>query len=456
VHQQEGATPPSIEPGPAPIESDRELRPGVESVEDVPQADVLAARPEDSFLENDDRTPIMWHSNAPWVGSGYGTQTGLFGPLLDTQLGYDVAFSAFFGLQGARQGWVAPNGRPYVVYPSGRDGHGNDVLGAHTKHWFRGRGGYCILLTDPWVMQPKIIQRLPCLAWVPVDHDPIMPRTHHWFNESGAIAVAMSRFGQRILEEAGHEDVQYVPHGFNPRTFRPIDRGEARKALGLPQDAFVVGMVAANLGFPSRKSFSQAFQAFARLQENHNDCILYLHTWMENPDGEPLSDMCDGLKIRPWVADQYGLTLGIPDKVVAATLNAFDVLLNPSTGEGFGVPLLEAQACGTPCITTNFSSMPEVAPVEAGNWCVGGQPVYTPFESWQLTPSVEELVECLEEAYADDEQQRLRRRASTCAWASQEYLADEIVEKHWKPVLDWAAQEFVWRSRRMVRYSVGG
>lgn len=51
----------------------------------------------------------------------------------------------------------------------------------------------------------------------------------------------------------------------------------------------------------------------------------------------------------------------IPDEEIVAVMNLAQVLLLPSLYEGFGLPILEAQASGTPVITSNLSSMPEVA-----------------------------------------------------------------------------------------------
>ncbi|WP_235355044.1 glycosyltransferase family 4 protein [Aliterella atlantica] len=53
--------------------------------------------------------------------------------------------------------------------------------------------------------------------------------------------------------------------------------------------------------------------------------------------------------------------LGKPDRATLVDFyNAADVLVSPSLFEGFGMTLLEAMACGTPAITSNVSSMPEV------------------------------------------------------------------------------------------------
>jgi glycosyltransferase involved in cell wall biosynthesis len=50
----------------------------------------------------------------------------------------------------------------------------------------------------------------------------------------------------------------------------------------------------------------------------------------------------------------------LPDTEVVALMNAADVFVFPSLEEGFGLPPLEAMACGTPVVTSELSSLPEV------------------------------------------------------------------------------------------------
>jgi len=383
-------------------------------------------------------------------------QTALFAPRIQRDLGHKVGFSAFFGLRGKTLGWVDPSTNlPFQVYPAGRDNHGNDVLVAHYRHFTQGRPGFCVFLSDPWVLRAEIAAQLPMLAWCPVDHDPVIPQTVEWFARGGALPVAMSRFGQEQMQAAGLKQVQYVPHGFDPNVFKPADRKETRKVLSLPRDAFLVGMVAANLGQPSRKAFSQALMAYSIFHKRHPDSALYLHTMMEHPIGEDLPAMCDALDIRPYAADPYGFVIGAPAALVNAVHNSLDVLLAPSCGEGFGVPLLEAQACGTPVITTNFSASPEVAPASVGNWNVEGQLQWTNFKSWQMTPNIEAIVAALEEAYAESAEERQARRVSVYQHA-QGYRADDIVQTYWKPTFEAARAEFAWRKKRMRRFVPNG
>lgn len=59
------------------------------------------------------------------------------------------------------------------------------------------------------------------------------------------------------------------------------------------------------------------------------------------------------------------LTGYIPGEDLPALYNEAFAFLFPSLSEGFGIPILEAMACGTPVITSNLSAMPEVAGEEA-------------------------------------------------------------------------------------------
>ena len=51
----------------------------------------------------------------------------------------------------------------------------------------------------------------------------------------------------------------------------------------------------------------------------------------------------------------------VPEEELPLVYNAADLFVYPSLYEGFGLPILEAMACGVPVITSNLSSMPEVA-----------------------------------------------------------------------------------------------
>lgn len=367
---------------------------------------------------------LMLHSNAPWAPTGYGQQTKLFAPKLAEH--YDLAISSFYGLEGDRLDW---NGIP--VFPGLGGEFGNDYIVKNAESFFgEPRGGLVLTLLDVWVLHTSIVSQLDVASWVPIDHSPAPPLVRQFFQQSGAIPIAMSRFG---AEELAEFDPLYVPHGVDTSVYRPHDQAECRELLGAPRDAFLVGMVAANKGAPSRKCFAEALQAFAIFREKHDDAVLYLHTNMNGDEdlyalkdatGIPDSAIC--------VADQYRVNLQpLPAPVMSRLYSCFDVLLSPSAGEGFGVPIIEAQACGVPAIVSNFSAMKEVC---GSGWKVAAQPRWTAQKSWQVAPDVEEIAASLETAYglSDSERQTASDLAATHAAA---YDAGRVMEEHFLPAL---------------------
>ncbi|HEU4864982.1 MAG TPA: glycosyltransferase [Actinomycetota bacterium] len=372
---------------------------------------------------------ILWHSNAPWCGVGYGVQTALFTPRI-RDLGYDVAISAFFGLEGAQMFW---EGMP--VLPG--DGNwGNRFVASYAAYHGGGNPKGCLTITlmDVWVLQNQFLGDLRLASWVPVDHDPVPPRVVEFFRRHGARPIAMSAFGAVKLAEAGLDPL-YIPHGVDTAVYRPVDGAPAREALGIPGDAFLVGMVANNQGFtPPRKAFPEVFEAFARFREKRRDAVLYVHAERTGVrQGVNLDSLARiyGIDGAVFFPPQVELELGIDSASMAEIFSSFDVLVNPSYGEGFGIPIVEAQACGTPVIVNDFTSMPEL--VGAG-WKTEGELVYDAGHGANFKrPNPRSIAGCLEQAYAHAGEEKLRERAVEFA---ARYDVDVIVREFWVEALE--------------------
>jgi glycosyltransferase involved in cell wall biosynthesis len=120
---------------------------------------------------------------------------------------------------------------------------------------------------------------------------------------------------------------------------------------------------------------------------------------MVNPglgQGEDIPAILSALDIpqdRVLIADQYRVVFDpYAPSAMAKIYNAMDVLLNPAMGEGFGITVLEAQACGVPAIVTDFTAMREVC---GAGWHVKHQPYWTGLGSWQAIPDVDDIVSAL-------------------------------------------------------------
>ncbi len=147
------------------------------------------------------------------------------------------------------------------------------------------------------------------------------------------------------------ERINVIYHGVDPR-FRPLP-DEAIDAFRQKQsipERFVlfVGTL------EPRKNLSRLVEAFARIQDQQTRLILVGgRGWLYDDlfaDVETL-----GLEER------VTFTGYVPNEDLPLWYNAATVLAYPSLYEGFGLPVLEAQACGTPVLTSNVSSLPEAA-----------------------------------------------------------------------------------------------
>ena len=382
---------------------------------------------------------ILWNSVAPWIGTGYGQQTRIFTPRI-RDLGHHVALSAYCGLEGTIGTW-----EDMTVYPADLTRMNKYNLRKYVELEGGADEVQVITLTDVWPWLHRDFggivadyRGLNIAAWCPIDHDPAPANVIETLHHFDVRPIAMSKFGEDRLKRAGLDPL-YVPHGVDTNIFQPFtNRDEIREYMNIPEDAFVVGVVANNQGQEvPRKSFPQLLQAFAMFLEEQPNAFLYLHTDAFGHN--------QGLNLIPLVGEVYGIP---PDRVrfvdqdrywmgqidwpqMARIYNSMDVLLNPSMGEGFGIPIIEAQACGTPVIVTNWTSMPEL--VGAG-WAVEGEPFYrSPSAAWWSIPNIGGIVEALRLAYEKKGDQEWRDQARGFAL---QYDADRVLQDYWVPTLE--------------------
>jgi glycosyltransferase involved in cell wall biosynthesis len=191
-------------------------------------------------------------------------------------------------------------------------------------------------------------------------------------------------------------------------------------------------MNAANKGEPSRKGLREALLAWRKFVNAVPDALLYLHTDAHGRCGIPLTNLVAQLGLGnhvQFVDDYHYVTGQVTSADLNLAYNAADVLLNPSMGEGFGIPILEAQAAGTPVIVTDWTAMPEIC---FAGWRVGGTPFMTYQNAMQMLPSVDEIVGALHAAHTHRSSEVLRHQARTGALA---YAIDRVYRECWQPLL---------------------
>ena len=286
-------------------------------------------------------TRILWHSCAPWSPSGYGTQTAIWAQELQK---WAMKFSSV--PSGGSPG-LPPSGTGSLSFRASASSYCSPSLGQHARHL---NPDLVITLGDVWVLDPNVFRDLPCAHWVPCDCRPMSLADRAFLDQVNPQVMAMSRFGEQRYRDAGF-DPFYVPHGIDFGIFQPPeDKAAIRKECGLDPDAFVIGVNAAN-NDAIRKAPSEMMLAFARFARDHPDAVLSMHTGVKQDGGQDLECLAENLgitdKIR--VVDQYRYGSGmveLPD--LNTWYGALDVLLASTYGEGFGIPIVEAKACGVP------------------------------------------------------------------------------------------------------------
>ena len=378
---------------------------------------------------------ILGSGNSLFVNTGYGTQfRGLLPRLRDR--GHTIANFAWYGLQG---GLLQLDG--ITMYPIGHDVWGNDIAGAYCRHF---NADLFLSLMDVWVIPEDFANRLrPTLwaAWAPVDHEPIPPQVaERWKHADYPIAYSLN--GYEAAKAAGIEHIRYIPHGLETATFRPLNRAESRARLGFPQEAFIASMVAANKGYPARKCFAENLQAFALFRKDHPDALLYLHTMNTTAHGGlDIPRLVGALGLTDCVryVDQLQNHLGLPNTYMADVYNASDVLLAASAGEGFGLPIMEAQSCGCPVITTNWTAMRELT--INGIATEPAQLSWSPLHSWFAVVSVANVHDALEAIYQRSDTERAREAERGVVAMRSRYDWDMCIDRYWAPFLAQVASD---------------
>jgi glycosyltransferase involved in cell wall biosynthesis len=136
--------------------------------------------------------------------------------------------------------------------------------------------------------------------------------------------------------------------------FRPLRDNtilqQARQKYHLPDHFLLyVGMI------EPRKNLSTLLKAFAKVADqmpDHRLVIVGPKGWMV----DNIHQQTDQLRI----SDKVYFTGYVERDDLPLIYNLAEVFIYPSTYEGFGLPVLEAMACGTPVISSNVSSMPEI------------------------------------------------------------------------------------------------
>ncbi len=227
------------------------------------------------------------------------------------------------------------------------------LVGVHNTFMLHGANGWFLNIdTSP----------ARTLFWFPTDGGGGLPSGCQNILKKIDKPVAMSKFGQKQVKEYHDLNVDHIPHGLDTKLFYKMsdeERLKLRRKYGL-EGKFVIGVVARN---QPRKHLDRTLKAMRLVADKIPNAVLFFHLDADDP-AQPL------WKIRSLIM-KFGLEnrcifsgmkahIGIKDKDMKNIYNVMDCFFLSTSGEGFGVPIIEALACEVPVVATSYTTTPEL------------------------------------------------------------------------------------------------
>ena len=141
-----------------------------------------------------------------------------------------------------------------------------------------------------------------------------------------------------------------IPNAIDTRVYHPTDRQQAREALGLPTDKKVILFVSQKVT-DGRKGMAYFVEAVQRLTDGHPELREQAVVAVLGGHSEEVAAQLS-LPTFPlgYVSDE---------KKIVSVYNAADVFVTPSLEDNLPNTIMEAMACGVPCVGFNVGGIPE-------------------------------------------------------------------------------------------------
>lgn len=375
---------------------------------------VSLVRDDTTFSQQSGR--VLWVSESPLAHSGFGrVASAVVARLADADtyelgvLGWEIEPEPELGNQRSIA-WFSPG--PH----SWSRARMNAVIDQFAPDVVITAGPLCLLHSMTQTPNRAFVK---WIGYASFEAEPLVRAVGELLRGMDQVAVR-SNWCKSVVEElCPTADCRIVAHGVDSAVFRPLpNRRELRDSAGL-SDRFVVGCVARNW---FRKQIPILIRAFADSAADQPDAFLYLH--MDPDDGDwPLLE----LAARHGIADRTAFTrglagvIGIDQPQLNRIYNLFDVMVLPTMGEAFGLPILEAMAAGAPVAATDCSAVTELV-AGRGELIEVGAHMTMPWDGAECAVAdAHSIVEQLKVLYGDEERRRRhsvqgRRFAKTMTW----------------------------------------
>jgi len=328
-------------------------------------------------------TPLLIISDGPTSGTGLGRITRDLAARIEEHLpdvfevatlGYGGPYSRSLPFRQFKldmKDWVIFN-LPEVwdEFAGDRQGVVMTIWDASRLLWFSRPENCEVKSLQTFLMKPPFVR----WGYFPIDatgvNDKLTGILKHTVEGYDRV-LAYSAWAEAILKRTITLPTDHIPHGIDTSVFLPRPRIQARHGFGerigarkqtgkwltIPDDVYLIGIVATN---QARKDFGLAFQIVTELIKQGKKAHVWIHT-----------DVLERHWSVPALVHDFDLTdkvivtiLPLTDEQMSWCYSACDVTLGIGNGEGYGFPIFESLACGTPCIHGNYGGAAEHLPDE--------------------------------------------------------------------------------------------
>ena len=246
---------------------------------------------------------------------------------------------------------------------------------------------------------------------------------HKYFEESLAQAAEIITVSEATradlcdIYDIPPEKVTAVLSGVDTAIYSPASEADVattKQEFGIdgPYLLFVGGL-------EPRKNLRMLLRAFSHLPSEIRPTLVLAGAPVHWIPGGPEIMTSAMRALSSEVQDKVVLTGYVTEAQKVALLTGAEALVYPSVYEGFGMPVLEAMGCGTPVLTSNLSSLPEVAGEDAV--------LVDPYETSSIAEGMARLI--TDEALRD----RLRRaglaRAARFSWEETARMTAKVLHR---------------------------
>jgi glycosyltransferase involved in cell wall biosynthesis len=347
---------------------------------------------------------ILFCGEATYLNTGYSTYWNEIITRLYKTGKYEIAELGGYGKPDDKEIALSP----WKIYPNMPDINDHDAVNDYNSNVTNQFGEWrfeevCLDfrpdivcdIRDFWMMEFE--ERSPFrrfFHWFimpTVDAAPQHPQWLSTFSSADAV-LSYSDWGRNILndESGGKVNCLDIAPPAAQAAYTPVANKDAHKSsLGLKEDSIIIGTVMRN---QRRKLFPDLFSAFGKFLEKSKKTNVYLYCHTTYPDvgwNIPELILKNGLSTRvllTYICSNCGSAFpsflhdalteckhchryhakltnpreGVSTEVLAQIMNSFDLYVQYANSEGFGLPQVEAAACGVPVMSIDYSAMSSV------------------------------------------------------------------------------------------------